>query len=372
MKYITLPIKNIFTLIRKNTIITMLLIISQIISVIVVMLAYGIIMNSGIESKEVNKFKRSLSAYTRDNYMEFKNVKDTFEKIFEEYGDRIESICVGGYDEEHDTEIWSHFAYKNGNIIQDEEWIKTTMALQTNCKGRMFSEEEFYNGKKVIIINAGWEDIESCMIAGEEYEVVGQFFEGGYMGSKVIEIPYLSIGENMKISNMSIYLKTLPTITEYNYFATTMFDLFGYEECNIELPEKFANDTKNMYKTYAIIAVIMLGMSVINISIVYGYILKVRKKNNAVMSLCGGKKREIILINLIEIVIICMVSYIVAATIFIHITIPSLKDIFIYFKGIYKDYVYIDMFAMYLVTVIIAGLYNTIKVLRKSTVQILR
>lgn len=372
-KFVFLPIKNIYYLIKKNTMMIGIMLISQIVSVLVILLAYGMIMNSKKEANEAGKYERILMvSLPKELNLPYKDARQVFDELFREFDGRIEAAGANAYDKENNTDIWCHFNYKNGNIIPDEEWKLEVTALQSHCKGRLYSDEEFYSGEKVVVTNDGWGDVETCMIAGEEYKVVGHFFEGGYAGPhKVLEMPYLSLNDNITITGVNIFLNTLPTVSEYNEFATRMFEAFHYQ-CDVQMPDKFANDTKNMYKTYMIVAIIMLIMSAINIGIVYGYILTIRRRNNAVMSLCGGRGFSIAVIHLIEMSIICICAYIVAVLLFNSFILYGLKDIFVYFTDIYDREIFVDIFGIYFISIMIAGIYNVVRVLQKQTVDALR
>lgn len=373
MRYIFFPLRNIVNLFKKNQLMALIMALSQIISIIVILLAYGMIMNAKRDVNTAIWTQRMLDVYNigEDKDVKLNEVRAEFEKVFDGLGDSIEKICIVGYDKEQDIDIYMWFKYRNGNYFPDEEGRDSLLDEQPHHTGRYFSNEEFYNGKKVVVTSAQLEKVgEKCVINGQAYEVVGQFFEGGYTRREV-SMPYLSADDAMCIMSLSIELDTIPTISQYNYFANKMFGLFD-NQCEVGLPQKLSNEMKGMYKTYGMIAGIMLFMSAINIGVIYGYILKVRKKNNAILSLCGGKTHHIVLINLLEMVVICILSYILAHQLFIHLILPQLKDIFTYFNMIFKDYVFMDMFGIYLITVIVAGLYNIVKVLRKQTIHILR
>lgn len=354
----------------------LLLLISQVISVMVILLSYGMIINSKRDINNATIHERGLEASFYTNIY-LSDVKDDFEDLFKNVENKIRTICVDGYDDENDIaiNIYMRFTYKDGQLLFDREQRDIMINQQPHHTGRYFNEEEFNHGEKVVVSGIHDKDVgDICVINGEEYKVVGHFTDGMYsFGDKIesVDMPYTAASDNMRITSICIDLTTLPTVSEYNYFATKIFDLCNYE-CDVYLPEKFSNETKDMYQTYMIIAAIMLGMSAINIGIVYGYILKLRKKNNAVISLCGGNKRDIVLINLVEIVLLCVVSYGVSIILFKWFIIPNLRDTFVYFEKIFEGQIYLDMFAMYIMTVIIVGTYNIIKVLRKSTSSLLK
>lgn len=348
-----------------------LLAVSQILSIIIILLSYGMIINS---RKDINAavYSQTELSVGFNKGASLSQIRKPFEKIFNQFDGRIERIIAIGYDSENEITIFMRFVYHHGAYYVDEATRDILLEEQINHTGRYYTDEELQNGEKVVVTGEYLADMdEVCMIGGEEYHVVGHFFEGGFSMSKNLEMPYLSANDNIQIDGLAITLKTLPTITEYNYFAKEMFHLFDYD-CEVSLPEKFSNDTKYMYKTYIMIAVITLIMSVINIGMVYGYILKLRKRNNSVMSLCGGNNLSIAMINLLELMIICSCSYIAARMIFSHLIIPGLKDIFTYFPEIFNKYVFMDMFEIYMGAVIVAGVYNIIKILRKQIVDIIK
>ncbi len=371
-KLFILNIKRFF---KNNRMMVLILLFSQIISVVVSLMAYGMIMNTKRETESAGYSERFLdaSAYT-DVYMPMEEVKDSLYKLLNQYGNKVRSVDLDGYDKEEKTIIWMHFTYRNNNIVIDDEWKNSILDTQPNRIGRFYTDDEFYSGKKVLITNGGYDDIKKCYINGTEYEVVGHFYEEGYSGNsdyKVVEMPFFSADDDLPICGVGIQLATLPTVSEYNVFAEEMVRLYD-NQVNVYMPEKFSNDTKDMYKTYLVIAAIILGMSIINIGIVYGYILRTRNKYNAILSLCGGRKYQIVIINLLEIITICIVSYGLAVLLFNNVITPYVKDIFVYFTDIFDRYLYEDFLAIYLLTVIICAVYNILKVLNKQTITFIR
>lgn len=371
-KLFILNIKRFF---KNNRMMVLILLFSQIISVVVSLMAYGMIMNTKRETESAGYSERFLdaSAYT-DVYMPMEEVKDSLYKLLNQYGNKVRSVDLDGYDKEEKTIIWMHFTYRNNNIVMDDEWKNSILDTQPNRIGRFYTDDEFYSGKKVLITNGGYDDIKKCYINGTEYEVVGHFYEEGYSGNsdyKVVEMPFFSADDDLPICGVGIQLATLPTVSEYNVFAEEMVRLYD-NQVNVYMPEKFSNDTKDMYKTYLVIAAIILGMSIINIGIVYGYILRTRNKYNAILSLCGGRKYQIVIINLLEIITICIVSYGLAVLLFNNVITPYVKDIFVYFTDIFDRYLYEDFLAIYLLTVIICAVYNILKVLNKQTITFIR
>ncbi len=371
-KLFILNIKRFF---KNNRMMVLILLFSQIISVVVALMAYGMIMNTKRETESAGYSERFLdaSAYT-DVYMPMEEVKDSLYKLLNQYGNKVRSVVLDGYDKEEKTIIWMHFTYRNNNIVMDDEWKNSILDTQPNRIGRFYTDDEFYSGKKVLITNGGYDDIKKCYINGTEYEVVGHFYEEGYSGNsdyKVVEMPFFSADDDLPICGVGIQLATLPTVSEYNVFAEEMVRLYD-NQVNVYMPEKFSNDTKDMYKTYLVIAAIILGMSIINIGIVYGYILRTRNKYNVILSLCGGRKYQIVIINLLEIITICIVSYGLAVLLFNNVITPYVKDIFVYFTDIFDRYLYEDFLAIYLLTVIICAVYNILKVLNKQTITFIR
>ena len=371
-KLFILNIKRFF---KNNRMMVLILLFSQIISVVVSLMAYGMIMNTKRETESAGYSERFLdaSAYT-DVYMPMEEVKDSLYKLLNQYGNKVRSVVLDVYDKEEKTIIWMHFTYRNNNIVMDDEWKNSILDTQPNRIGRFYTDDEFYSGKKVLITNGGYDDIKKCYINGTEYEVVGHFYEEGYSGNsdyKVVEMPFFSADDDLPICGVGIQLATLPTVSEYNVFAEEMVRLYD-NQVNVYMPEKFSNDTKDMYKTYLVIAAIILGMSIINIGIVYGYILRTRNKYNAILSLCGGRKYQIVIINLLEIITICIVSYGLAVLLFNNVITPYVKDIFVYFTDIFDRYLYEDFLAIYLLTVIICAVYNILKVLNKQTITFIR
>ena len=173
-KLFILNIKRFF---KNNRMMVLILLFSQVISVVVSLMAYGMIMNTKRETESAGYSERFLdaSAYT-DVYMPMEEVKDSLYKLLNQYGNKVRSVVLDGYDKEEKTIIWMHFTYRNNNIVMDDEWKNSILDTQPNRIGRFYTDDEFYSGKNVLITNGGYDDIKKCYINGTEYEVVGHFY----------------------------------------------------------------------------------------------------------------------------------------------------------------------------------------------------
>ena len=142
-----------------------------------------------------------------------------------------------------------------------------------------------------------------------------------------------------------------------------MFAYFG-DDCEVRLPQKFSNQSKKVYETYIVIGIIMIGISVIVIGTVYGYLLKMQRKDNAILSLCGAKNRTILFMNLVEVVLLCILSYYVVYLINEYIWVKELKSIFTYFEEIFTSDIYLEFGAIYVLAVMGTAAYYICRELR--------
>lgn len=363
LSYICIITKNMKKMFLKNTVMMMLLIFSQVVALSVLLLAYGMTENTKRDVSEQVRTEDCLNVYTESKHT-MGEVQELLESIFKHYNNKIDNICVVAKDEVQDIIVYMRFSYVNGMIVYDEEAVNVLIQSQTNDKGRYFNTEEFNNGAKVVVTSEKLPGCgEICEIGNEEFEVVGYFPDAGFQSCRVVDMPYYAVPANIHFVCVDIELKRLPTVSEYNYFAEKMFAYFG-DDCEVHLPERFSNQSKKVYETYIVIGLIMIGISVIVIGTVYGYLLKTQRKDNAILSLCGAKNRTILFMNLVEVVLLCILSYYVVYLINENIWVKKLGDIFTYFEEIFTSDIYLEFGAIYVLAVMGTAAYYICRELR--------
>lgn len=355
--------KNMKKMFLRNTFMMVLLILSQVAALSVLLLAYGMTENTKRDVSEEIGTENYLTVDVQAEYP-IGEVKKLLEPIFLNYNNKIDNICVSAKDKKNDITVYMRFSYQNGTIVYDEELINNLVLQQTNNKGRYFYPEEFNSGTKVVVTSERLPGCgETCEIGNEEFEVVGYFPDAGFQSCRIADMPYFAVPDNLPFGSVDIVLKRLPTVSEYNYFAEKMFAYFG-DDCEVRLPQKFSNQSKKVYETYIVIGIIMIGISVIVIGTVYGYLLKMQRKDNAILSLCGAKNRTILFMNLVEVVLLCILSYYVVYLINEYIWVKELKSIFTYFEEIFTSDIYLEFAAIYVLAVMGTATYYICRELR--------
>ena len=196
------------------------------------------------------------------------------------------SLALASYHEVLNGEEAEIFTY----IFADESVNKMFAE-----RGRTFTEEEVHSGAKKILLKSSDVSVigEMVRLGEEEYEVIG-------LSDKNI-IPYYSMRESIKVE--TIELSTLEPFLgrdreNLREDLQTMF--FGME---IEFPEE---DTKSFldFAPMMIPTFILIFLGFVNLSFLYFYFLRMRKRQYAIFRIGGASMYKIFCICLAEIVLL--------------------------------------------------------------------
>lgn len=253
----------------------------------------------------------------------------------------------------------SRFVYKDNEYSIPNDFRKNS---EEKLKfGRMINDEEEKNGEYVACIETEWnngnpaEDIQTMMndentliFMNREYNVIG----GCSIVANMV-IPFLSVPDDFIYDdalilsftnglNRTMYDDIIMAAETYMPLALTFPEL--------KLPD---NDTISIFDNIIAIAILISIFSAFNFVLLYHFILQKRTHDLAVLRVCGCNKLKSFCIYIGECLIISIPFYIIGSAIYFLLLNTVLNKIYPYISEAHSLKVYMQIFAVYIITLTI-------------------
>ena len=292
--------------------------------------------------------------------------------------------------------------YEQINISFD---VKGDSLLPCESDKKIFTQEEFDRGEKVVAVGRGFydpinhyahgftnsllmvgsrkipEDTDHIIINGEEYKIK-RIDDRDILSDDLIRIPYTSVPEDLKISVEKVFEAedyfvfdisfTRPiTHSIYDKVAKTLEEATGgkfYLE-----PIEFT-DVKELqyYRTVMLISVVIAVLAAINMAILYRYILEKRTSQLAIFRICGCTKGRAVLSYLIECLVINIPLFAITELIYHKLIMPHLSGLFPYMEQCYSFKLYAAIFGIYIVASMLVMLIMITLTVKKHSLVTLK
>lgn len=219
---------------------------------------------------------------TGDNPVHYSEIKDM---VFE-----ITNDCLPGI--AYDTALLTHYTAEYGQImsifnVEGDRYLLTDTLTHTIqgklIEGRIFTEEEL-NAEKCYAVVSGLNSDE-LIIDGQKIEIVGRSLD--MIGIPEIRLnPYVYETLDLEVSVLDILLNRIITEDEFGKL-TELLDETLPGNYRIGLETSTEEDKIAILKS-SLVTSSLIGVSVLAVLlIVYGYIIRLRKKNLAIWRLTG-------------------------------------------------------------------------------------
>lgn len=245
--------------------------------------------------------------------------------------------------------------YRISSYVSDI-WEENNMIVT----GRYLSETEEMNGALSVLISqdvktnkfrrAEYADIlldeDTLLINGERYNIVGTHTSFGMI------VPFLSISEERPIDTLSFGFKNILTRKKYNELVSRADEIIPEK---LVFPEFAAPDQESMYiyNNIMMISVLIAVLVIINFAFLYSFIFGKRRRQLAVMRICGCTAAQAWGICLGECIVLCVPVFLVGMLTYIPFMHGVLSEVFVYMEASYKPWIYAAIFGIYLVTLIV-------------------
>lgn len=335
--------KNISSSAKGYKRIYLTLIISQIISVVILLFAYGIFGSFNLSQKEYDYQKRVMyTSFTGDEvYMgEIRAALQHHLSEKEEY--LQEFIVLGGYDSVNDTRIRVRNSYKKGKFSTSDVFCEDFPLI----KGRNLTEYEM-NSKNNVAISASTYSIGSKVRVGNtDYEIVGIIQDDDKDESIFVSLD--SVPDDYILAGICFNYNKYPTVKDYEDMVKIFETAVGRNRVEFSEFEPMDNEQIIAMKSIVIISVIIGIISALDTALLYRFIMEKRKKQMAIMGIVGAKKIHRILINETEIMILTAMTSTIGYLIFRYIFEGLIQNIYKNMVEIYYPKIYVIMLGIYI------------------------
>lgn len=373
-------VRNIRTLIKREPFIFAVMMLCVVSSSLIMLFSYGLYQNyhvqryeTEVEQKEIFPKMNEGAVLTQQDVVRYLGAlsADTL--------DHIDIIYTTAQFAEYPTPYYTavpfRFQIRDGlyktSQITKESWENDGLILS----GRYLSDDEEASGANVALVannGSGWNeatlaiqsDINEIMLFGKPYQVVGEYHAGG--GTPIV--PFLSIPSDTQLGQLAFMFSSNVTSRQYS-------DLV--EQAEVQIPgvlvfEKLDfpdSETFYIYNNIMLIAILIAVLTVVNFAILYHFIVQKRMRQIAVFQISGCSASRAFRICLSECCLLCVPTYLLGIVAYIPIMNHIFSDLFPYMQASYTPYVYLAIFAIYLVILLVVISGMLLRVLNQKPID---
>ena len=339
-----------------------LLIVSQLVSILILLFVYGIIASYDIQKEA--KLRRDLffDAILKEP-VPVKELKDVWSDILDQIDTEMHYSCMEAY--HPDFMVTCIMDYHNGRFSIPSEFYP----VQRLKEGRYISEEEMNDGSMVAFAYSD----SSEFTVGEYYELYGAKYEivGVIDGNKAMTVPLNSCADNVLIKYVGISFEGFPSQREYDIFHDSLSELYGD---NLFFTDFKVVDLDDIivYDSIIILACAIGVIAALDTILVYNYLMKKRKKQMAIFSIEGATRWNQIAICEIEILLITITSTLAGVVIFKSAIENILMEVYDISMDIFNPRIYCIVLGIYTSCIILGTFFVVFINTRKKALEVRR
>lgn len=368
-------LSNVKHSIIKQRLMTFLILVVQLFSVIVIILAYGIInhYNFKIDEKESTTLIYDFIGINYEGttteeiyrFVDKKNVDDFLKEALPLIEKKLDYFFIMGPSDGRMIQCSS--GYERGAFKLSRQLDRRIGVIE----GGKFTDEQMNSNEKIMIAREADVDSDWCMqINGEKYKAVGLLSE--IYADNAIFVPYKTIPENTKFYFVSLLLTEPLFESEYNEIVSMIKDNFG-DTLNIPEFEGIVNESSNrVYKDIMFVTGFLILVCAVNYCIMYRYMLDKRRREFAISRICGCSKYKAGIVYMIELVGVSAVTLVVGLLMYHHFILPKAVEEFNYIGLFYGRNVYMTIAGVYMGILSIAYIVLIWRFIRKTPAALVR
>lgn len=349
MKYRLLFI-NLRSMVTKNPIDCLVIIILELFSIVSVILSYGVIRNVFSEQEQetidsrIYSIRRNMGENgIRNSWSDSDEFFENYKKMIIEYGTSLSCSFGSGNLVEGDNSYLCSFAF-----YPDEEGFNKTEGADIGCgyAGYVSGEKAVKISQTSISKAIG----DTISIDGSDYVITGVTNINESWAD--LSFYFTSMPKTIGVTEIYLIFKEIPSHELIEGLNTNIHKWFGndFEIFEPEIPDLLVKQF-GMVSLTACSAIMLIV--VFNCVIVYLYIFEKRKKWISVIKLCGCKNIDCIELFIIEASLVTVMCSLSGLLITKNAIIPRLEDYYVSFKSVYNLRSYICLFFAYVIVSII-------------------
>ena len=367
MKYILYNIRN---LARNEKFIFAIMLICVFVSAWIMTFAYGLYQNYHalvVEGEDTGK--QAHPDIVEEMALTYGEIKAYLEALPDELLSGtsciicMTNVCFeDGYllGEMYDQNLYSRFTVRNGNYQTSsfiEELWKSKGIL---VSGRFFTDEDEMSGNDCIMVgsrtlpeqefHAQYSNViiddSTVLLYGKEYKIIGT--HNGFE----FTVPFLSVPAETTLSHFFIDFEKPMTKKIYNTLIHTANEVIPGK---LSFPELELPDSESLYIYHNImmISVFIAALTIVNFAFLYNFIFSKRKRQLAIMRICGCTAGRAVRICLGECIMLCVPVFLAGMLTYIPFMKYVLSPLFEYMADSYSLWIYAAIFGIYFVMMLI-------------------
>ncbi len=359
----------------KQRLMTFLILVVQLFSVIVIILAYGIInhYNFKIDEKESTTLIYDFTGINYEGttkeeiyrFVDKESVDEFLKEVLPYIEKKLDYFFISGPADGYMIECSS--GYEKG-IFKLSTQLDSRIGV---IEGEMLTDEQMNSSEKIMVAQQSAVDSNWCIqIDGETYQAVGLLSK--MYADRSIFVPYKAIPENTKFYFVSLLLTEPLFESEYNIIVSMVKDNFG-DTLNIPEFEGIVNESSNrVYKDIMFVTGFLILVCAVNYCIMYRYMLDKRRREFAISRICGCSKYKAGIVYMIELVGVSAVTLVVGLLMYHHFILPKAVEKFNYIGLFYGRNVYMTIAGVYMGILSVAYIVLIWRFIRKTPAALVR
>lgn len=256
--------------------------------------------------------------------------------------------------------VFSRFTIRNGSYQTSsyiEEMWKSSGMIAT---GRYLSDGDEMIGKTSVLVRHDEItnhfnreinknliiDDDTAMIYEKEFNIVGTHTSSGLI------VPFLSVPEQTPVTGFSINFEKVMTRKIYDELVDRANEIIPHKLIfpEFDLPDK---ESIYIYNNIMMISVLIAILTNLNFAFLYNFIFSKRRRQLAIMRICGCTAIRALGICLGECCLICVPVFLVGMMTYIPFMHNVLSGFFEYMETSYSPWIYAAIFWIYILMLIV-------------------
>ena len=257
-----------------------------------------------------------------------------------------------------DTYVDSRFAIKNGNYQTSSYLLDLWKNYDMIITGSYFSDDdELFGNDHVMVHNDVYTnfrkqyanliiDDDTVFMFGKEYKIIGTSRAFG------LEVPFLSVPAETPAHDFAIIFEKIMTNKIYTTLKDTANEVIPGKLYfpELELPDK---ESLYIYRNIMLISVLIAALTIVNFAFLYNFIFSKRKRQIAIMRICGCTAARAVWICLGECIMLCVPVFLAGMLTYIPFMKYVLSPLFQYLEASYSLWIYAAIFGIYIAMLLV-------------------
>lgn len=187
---------------------------------------------------------------------------------------------------------------------------------------------------------------DTITLFGEKYSIIGTHRSNG------VAVPFLSLPNDAVMNSFTLSFENAISRKSYDELKRRAGEILPGKLIFPELPFP-DEESVYIYNNIMLISALIAALSVINFALLYDFIFKKRRRQLAIMRICGCTPLRAWGICLGECCVVCVPVFLLGMATFIPFMHSFLSDIFIYMENSYSPAIYAAIFIIYMVMLLV-------------------